>query len=110
MQLYDYYAEGEFDPSHMVITDGMLYGELSEADAAQIDVNTTFALSFPERRPFFQEGADLFQGPLLTVIEAVVEVEDLSLSLGEVLLEHVLEIVSAGDGLYVFFDVTCFSP
>lgn len=31
-----------------------------ESDAAQIDVNTTFALSFPERRPFFQEGSDLF--------------------------------------------------
>ena len=31
-----------------------------EADAAQIDVNTTYALSFPERRPFFQEGSDLF--------------------------------------------------
>jgi len=31
-----------------------------ESDAAQIDVNSTFALSFPERRAFFQEGADLF--------------------------------------------------
>jgi len=31
-----------------------------EADAAQVDVNTNFALSFPERRPFFQEGNDLF--------------------------------------------------
>ncbi|MGD8700367.1 MAG: DUF5916 domain-containing protein [Gemmatimonadales bacterium] len=31
-----------------------------ESDVAQIDVNTTFALFFPERRPFFQEGADLF--------------------------------------------------
>jgi len=31
-----------------------------ESDAAQIDVNTTFALSYPERRPFFQEGSDLF--------------------------------------------------
>lgn len=31
-----------------------------EADPAQIDVNTTFALHFPERRPFFQEGSDLF--------------------------------------------------
>ena len=31
-----------------------------EADAAQVDVNTTFALFFPERRPFFQEGSDLF--------------------------------------------------
>ncbi len=31
-----------------------------EADAAQIDVNSTFALFFPEKRPFFQEGSDLF--------------------------------------------------
>lgn len=32
-----------------------------EADPAKIDVNTTFALSYPERRPFFQEGGDLFE-------------------------------------------------
>ncbi|MGD2216258.1 MAG: DUF5916 domain-containing protein [Gemmatimonadales bacterium] len=32
-----------------------------ESDVAQVDVNTTFALFFPERRPFFQEGSDLFQ-------------------------------------------------
>lgn len=32
-----------------------------ESDASQIDVNTTFALSYPERRPFFQEGSDLFE-------------------------------------------------
>ncbi len=31
-----------------------------ESDAAQIDVNTTFALFFPERRPFFLEGSDIF--------------------------------------------------
>jgi hypothetical protein len=31
-----------------------------ESDASQVDVNTTFALSFPERRPFFQEGGDVF--------------------------------------------------
>lgn len=31
-----------------------------EADAAQIDVNSTFALYYNERRPFFQEGVDLF--------------------------------------------------
>jgi hypothetical protein len=31
-----------------------------EADANQIDVNTTTALWFPEKRPFFQEGSDLF--------------------------------------------------
>lgn len=32
-----------------------------EADATQIDVNTTVALFFPERRPFFQEGRDIFR-------------------------------------------------
>ncbi|NIP44715.1 MAG: carbohydrate binding family 9 domain-containing protein, partial [candidate division Zixibacteria bacterium] len=32
-----------------------------ESDVTQIDVNTTFALFYPERRPFFQEGSDLFQ-------------------------------------------------
>jgi len=31
-----------------------------ESDAAQIDVNTPFALFFPERREFFQEGSDLY--------------------------------------------------
>ncbi len=31
-----------------------------ESDAAQIDVNSTFALFYPERRPLFQEGADVF--------------------------------------------------
>lgn len=38
-----------------------------EADVAQIDVNSTFALFFPERRPFYQEGSDLFR----TFIRAV---------------------------------------
>jgi len=38
-----------------------------ESDVAQIDVNSTFALSFPERRPFFQEGADLFRTSIQTV-------------------------------------------
>ncbi|MEW5796144.1 MAG: DUF5916 domain-containing protein [Candidatus Zixiibacteriota bacterium] len=31
-----------------------------EADAAQVDVNSTVSLFYPERRPFFQEGSDLF--------------------------------------------------
>jgi hypothetical protein len=32
-----------------------------EADASQIDVNSTIALLYPERRPFFQEGSDIFR-------------------------------------------------
>jgi len=38
-----------------------------EADAAQLDVNTRYALYYPEKRPFFLEGADIF----LTPFEAV---------------------------------------
>ncbi len=32
-----------------------------ESDAAQIDANNPYALYYSERRPFFQEGGDLFQ-------------------------------------------------
>jgi hypothetical protein len=35
-----------------------------EADVAQLDVNNQFALFFPEKRPFFLEGADFFDTPL----------------------------------------------
>ncbi len=38
-----------------------------ESDVAQLDVNSTFALFYEERRPFFQEGGDLFD----TYYEAV---------------------------------------
>jgi len=38
-----------------------------EADSAQLDVNTRFALFFPEKRPFFLEGTDLFSTPLPAV-------------------------------------------
>ena len=38
-----------------------------EADADQIDVNTKFALFYSERRPFFQEGSDLFSTFFSTV-------------------------------------------
>lgn len=44
-------AEGSVNPDFSQV----------ESDVAQIDVNTTFALFFPERRPFFQEGSDLFR-------------------------------------------------
>ncbi|WP_422861123.1 DUF5916 domain-containing protein [Flagellimonas sp. W118] len=35
-----------------------------EADDAQLDVNNRFTLQFPEKRPFFLEGADFFNTPL----------------------------------------------
>jgi hypothetical protein len=38
-----------------------------EADALQLDVNTRFALFYPEKRPFFLEGADFFTTPFQVV-------------------------------------------
>ena len=38
-----------------------------EADVAQISVNERFALLFPEKRPFFLEGKDLFATPISAV-------------------------------------------
>ncbi len=38
-----------------------------EADVAELEVNTRFAIRYPEKRPFFLEGADFF----LTPFEAV---------------------------------------
>ncbi len=38
-----------------------------ESDVAQIAANERFALSFPEKRPFFLEGSDLFSTPLTAV-------------------------------------------
>ncbi len=38
-----------------------------ESDAAQIDVNSSYALSLPERRPFFQEDAEMFATPMSVV-------------------------------------------
>ncbi|GHA82821.1 carbohydrate binding family 9 domain-containing protein [Cognatilysobacter bugurensis] len=35
-----------------------------ESDSAQLDLNTSFALFFPEKRPFFLEAADTFSTPL----------------------------------------------
>ncbi len=43
-----------------------------EADVAQLDINTRFALFFPEKRPFFLEGADLFLMPLQAVFTRTV--------------------------------------
>ncbi|MBK7134620.1 MAG: carbohydrate binding family 9 domain-containing protein [Bacteroidales bacterium] len=35
-----------------------------ESDADQVSVNTTFALYYPEKRPFFMSGMDLLQTPM----------------------------------------------
>jgi hypothetical protein len=43
-----------------------------EADVAQLEENTTFALFYPETRPFFLEGADYYSSPLQAVFTRTV--------------------------------------
>ena len=39
-----------------------------EADAPQIDVNLRYALRYPEKRPFFMEGMEIFQHPEIEMV------------------------------------------
>jgi hypothetical protein len=43
-----------------------------EADVAQLDANNQFALFYPEKRPFFLEGADYFRTPVQAVFTRTV--------------------------------------
>ena len=43
-----------------------------EADVAQLEVNERFALFFPEKRPFFLEGSDIFATPIRAVFTRTV--------------------------------------
>jgi len=54
---------GKYSISSDVTAEGAINPDFSqiESDAAQIDINSTIALFYPERRPFFQEGSDIFQ-------------------------------------------------
>ena len=54
---------GKYSVSSDVTVEASINPDFSqiESDAAQIDVNTTIALFYPERRPFFQEGSDIFR-------------------------------------------------
>ncbi|MGB7061919.1 MAG: carbohydrate binding family 9 domain-containing protein, partial [Candidatus Zixiibacteriota bacterium] len=54
---------GKYSVSSDVTVEASINPDFSqiESDAAQIDVNTTHALYYQERRPFFQEGSDIFR-------------------------------------------------
>lgn len=52
-----------------------------EADVLQLDVNNRFALYFPERRPFFLEGADYYRTPIDAVFTRTVSDPDLGAKL-----------------------------
>ena len=56
----------KYAPSQNFALDAVINPDFSqiESDAAQISVNTTFALSYAEKRPFFLIGRDLLQSQM----------------------------------------------
>jgi len=52
-----------------------------EADSAQFSVNNNFALRYPEKRPFFLEGASFFETPLQAVFTRTIADPDLGAKL-----------------------------
>ena len=58
--------DAKWTPTAGVVLDGTVNPDFSqiESDVAQIAANERFALNFPEKRPFFLEGVDLFSTPI----------------------------------------------
>jgi hypothetical protein len=75
--VHDVHLTGKYGITSQLILDGTWNPDFSqvEADAGQVDVNLRYDLYFPEKRPFFLEGSEMFQlagaseaDPLLAVV------------------------------------------
>jgi hypothetical protein len=74
---HELHLTGKYGVTSQLILDGTWNPDFSqvEADAGQVDVNLRYDLYFPEKRPFFLEGSEMFQlagssgaDPLLAVV------------------------------------------
>ncbi|MGZ5478880.1 MAG: DUF5916 domain-containing protein [Candidatus Aminicenantales bacterium] len=61
--VHDGHLTGKLGITSQLILDGTYNPDFSqvEADAGQVDVNLRYDLFFPEKRPFFLEGSEMFQ-------------------------------------------------
>lgn len=61
--------DAKWTPNESTALDGTIHPDFSqiESDVAQIAANERFALFFPEKRPFFLEGLQLFATPIQAV-------------------------------------------
>ena len=75
--VHNFHLTGKYGVTSQLILDGTWNPDFSqvEADAGQVDVNLRYDLFFPEKRPFFLEGSEMFQlagsseaDPLLAVV------------------------------------------
>jgi hypothetical protein len=70
-----------------------------EADAAQLSVNTQFSLFYPEKRPFFLEGADLFDLKLQPVYTRTIADPDWGLKLSGKQGNNAFGLIGARDAI-----------
>jgi hypothetical protein len=68
-----------------------------EADVAQLEINTRFALFYPETRPFFLEGTDYFASPMQAVFTRTVVDPSLGTKLTGKIGRHALGIMATID-------------
>ena len=73
-----------------------------EADTAQLDINTRFALFFPERRPFFLEGADFFNTPMRAIFTRTIFDPNWGLKLTGKEGKHAVGVIVAEDDVNAF--------
>ncbi len=61
--VHDGHLTGKLGLTSQLVLDGTYNPDFSqvEADAGQVDVNLRYDLFFPEKRPFFLEGSEMFQ-------------------------------------------------
>ena len=61
--VHNFHLTGKYGVTSQLILDGTWNPDFSqvEADAGQVDVNLRYDLYFPEKRPFFLEGSEMFQ-------------------------------------------------
>jgi len=68
----------KYTPNADNVLDGTIRPDFSqiESDTAQISTNQRFALFFPEKRPFFLEGVELFSTPIQAVYTRTITTPD----------------------------------
>lgn len=90
---------GKYSISSNVTFDATINPDFSnvETDRYQIDVNSATALSYPEKRPFFQEGSDLYRTRLNLVYTRSINIPDYAAKLTARLGSYSISYLGAHD-------------
>ncbi len=90
---------GKYAISSNITLDATINPDFSnvESDQFQIDVNSPTALSYPEKRPFFQEGSDLYRTRLNLVYTRSINEPDFAAKLTARLDRNSVSFLSAHD-------------